>query len=74
LSEAELDPAIAAIVRLTTHALWTNDLLLTNVISPELLRGIVARLEDVTYPAAGTHSNTAPVEASADREGVRSNH
>ncbi|MBC8078055.1 MAG: TetR/AcrR family transcriptional regulator, partial [Chloroflexales bacterium] len=28
-SEAELDPAVAAVVRLTTHALWTNSLLLT---------------------------------------------
>lgn len=50
-SEAELDPAIAAVVRLTTHALWTNSLLLTNTISPELLRQIVARLEALTYPA-----------------------
>lgn len=50
-SEAELDPAAAAVVRLTTHALWTNDLLLTNVISPELLRQIVARIEALTYPA-----------------------
>jgi hypothetical protein len=50
-SEAELDPAAAAVVRLTTHALWANDLLLTNKISPELLREIVARLEALTYPA-----------------------
>ena len=49
-SEAELDPATAAVVRLTTHALWTNSLLLTNTISPELLRQIVARLEALTYP------------------------
>lgn len=49
-SEAELDPATGAVVRLATHALWTNDLLLTNAISPELLRQIVARLEALTYP------------------------
>jgi AcrR family transcriptional regulator len=55
-SEAELDPATAAVVRLATHALWTNDLLLTNAISPELLRRIVARLEALTYP------NDAPEE------------
>ena len=51
-SEAELDPATAAVVRLTTHALWTNGLLLTNTIPPELLRQIVARLEALTYPPA----------------------
>jgi AcrR family transcriptional regulator len=49
-SEAELDPAAAAVVRLTTHALWTNELLLTNTISPELRRAIVARLEALTRP------------------------
>jgi AcrR family transcriptional regulator len=51
-SEAELDPATAAVVRLTTHAIWTNSLLLTNTFSPELLRQIVARLEALTYPPA----------------------
>jgi AcrR family transcriptional regulator len=51
-SEAELDPATAAVVRLTTHALWTNSLLLTNTIPPELLRHIVARLEALTYLSA----------------------
>jgi hypothetical protein len=51
-SEAELDPATTAVVRLTTHALWTNGLLLTNTISPELLRQVVARLKAFTYPMA----------------------
>lgn len=49
-SEAELDPVTAAIVRLTTHALWTNEMLLTNTIPPELLRAVVARLEAMTQP------------------------
>lgn len=49
-SEAELDPAIAGVVRLTTHALWTNSLLLTNTISPDLLQRIVAVIERMTYP------------------------
>lgn len=48
-SEAELDAVTAAVVRLTTHALWTNPVLLTNDISPALLREIVARLEEMTY-------------------------
>jgi len=52
-SEAELDPATAAVVRLATHALWTNELLLTNAISPELLRQIIARLVALTYPPEG---------------------
>jgi AcrR family transcriptional regulator len=51
-SEAELDPATAAIVRLTTHALWTNDLLLKNNIGPDLLRQIVARLETMIAETA----------------------
>lgn len=55
-SEAELDPATAAVVRLATHALWTNDLLLTNTMSPELLRQVVARLEALTYPDDATRS------------------
>jgi hypothetical protein len=38
------------VVHLATHTLWTNNLLLTNDISPELLRQIVARLEALTYP------------------------
>lgn len=50
-SEAELDPTTAAIVRLTAHALWTNGLLLTNTFTPEQLRGIVARLEQMTRGA-----------------------
>jgi AcrR family transcriptional regulator len=57
-SEAELDPAIAAVVRLTTHALWTNSLLLTNEISPELLRQIVAVVERMTYPPSQSDSGT----------------
>lgn len=47
-SEAELDPTTAAIVRLTTHAIWTNDLLLPNDLSPQLRRDLVARLEAMT--------------------------
>jgi AcrR family transcriptional regulator len=47
-TEAELDPADAAIVRLTAHALWTNELLLTNAVTPELRQAIVARLEALT--------------------------
>ncbi len=49
-SEAELDSATAAIVRLTAHALWTNELLLTNDITADLLRRIVAQLEAMTRP------------------------
>jgi AcrR family transcriptional regulator len=49
-SEAELDPALAAVVRLATHALWTNDLLLTNDLPSDLRRQVVARLEALTYP------------------------
>ena len=47
-SAAELDPTVAAIVRLTTHALWTNDLFLTNTFSGEERRAIVAQLEAMT--------------------------
>jgi AcrR family transcriptional regulator len=49
-SEAELEPTTAAIVRLTAHALWTNDLLLKNTFDAEQLRAIVARLEGYTRP------------------------
>lgn len=47
-SEAELDPTVAAIVRLTTHALWTNGLFLTNTFTSEQVRLIVDRLEQLT--------------------------
>jgi AcrR family transcriptional regulator len=52
-SEAELDPATAAIVRLTTHALWTNEMFLTNKIDGTLRRRIVERLEQLTREAPG---------------------
>jgi AcrR family transcriptional regulator len=51
-SEAELDADLAAIMRLTTHALWTNELLLPNAISADLLRAIVARLEGLALAEA----------------------
>lgn len=50
-SEAELDIATAAIIRLTAHALWTNELFLTNAFDVEQLQTIVARLEEMTRPA-----------------------
>lgn len=52
-SEAELDPTTAAIVRLTAHALWTNDMFLTNNLDWQQRQQIVARLEALTRaPAA----------------------
>lgn len=47
-SEAELDPTTAAIVRLTTHALWTNDVLLPNSFTSAERRTIVERLIAMT--------------------------
>lgn len=47
-SEAELDPTNAAIVRLTTHALWTNELFLTNQFDAAAREQIVAQLEALT--------------------------
>lgn len=47
-SETELDPTTAAIVRLTAHALWTNDMFLTNKLDWQQRQQIVRRLEELT--------------------------
>ena len=52
LSEQELDLATAAIVRMTSHALWLNGIFGMNTYAPEDQAKIIARLEQLTREQA----------------------
>jgi len=47
-TEQEVDLTTAAIVRLCAHALWLNDLLLTNTFTTEQIPALIARLGEMT--------------------------
>jgi AcrR family transcriptional regulator len=50
LEDDGLDPATATVVRLAADGLWLSQLLGLPTLDPALLRGVLARLEELTRP------------------------